>query len=103
MTTYLPVNNYYGINECNIIYIGFWKNKNIGFLELSLLSLFSLLYLSICYHHEISNNYKVRKLKPKELGPHTILQNHKTRNVHFILPFNYLSKVSYNCVLIYLL
>ena len=26
MTTHLPVNNYYGINDCNTIYMGFWKN-----------------------------------------------------------------------------
>ena len=26
MTTHLPVNNYYGINDCNTIYMGLWKN-----------------------------------------------------------------------------
>ena len=47
MTTHLPVNNYYSINDCNTIYMGFWKNENIVFLlKLSLLSIFSLLYLA---------------------------------------------------------
>ena len=51
MTTYLPVNNYYGINDCNTIYIGFWKNENTVFFLNYLFSLFfifqHLLYFSI--------------------------------------------------------
>ena len=40
-------------------------------------------YFIIRYQHESSNNHKVRKLKSRELRPQTILQNHKTRKVHF--------------------
>ena len=29
--TYLSVNNYYGINDCNTIYMSLWKNENIVF------------------------------------------------------------------------
>ena len=50
-------------------------------------------YFITRYQHESSNNHKVKKLKPRELGPQTILQNHKTRKVYFILPFNYLSLI----------
>ena len=40
-------------------------------------------YFITRYQHDSSNNHKIRKLKSRELGPQTILQNHKTRKVHF--------------------
>ena len=44
------MNNYYGINDCNTIYIGFWKNENTVFFLNYLFYLFftfqHLLYLS---------------------------------------------------------
>ena len=42
-----------------------------------------VIYFIIRYQNESSNNHKVRKLKSRELRPQTILQNHKTRKVHF--------------------
>ena len=44
MTTHLSVNNYYGINDCNTIYMGFWKNENIVFFLTYLYYLFSLFF-----------------------------------------------------------
>ena len=52
---------------------------NISSISLALL----FFYFIIRYQHESSNNHKVIKLKSRELRPHTILQNHKTRKVHF--------------------
>ena len=40
-------------------------------------------YFITRYQYDSSNNHKVRKLKSRELRPQTILQNHKTRKVHF--------------------
>ena len=45
MTTHLSVNNYYDINDCNTIYMGFWKNENIVFFLKYLYHLFSLFFI----------------------------------------------------------
>ena len=45
MTTHLSVNNYYGINDCNTIYMGFWKNENLVFFLNYLYYLFSLFFI----------------------------------------------------------
>ena len=62
-------------------------NTHEGIRNLSPVSSISLallfLYFITRYQHDSSNNHKIRKLKSRELRPQTILQNHKTRKVHF--------------------
>ena len=55
------MNNYYGINYCNTIYVGFWKNKNILFFFLNYL--FSLYFSTLLYlSHFLKNIYKLINL-----------------------------------------
>ena len=84
MTIHLSVNNYYGINNCNTIYMSLWKNEDTVFF---LNYLYYLFFLFFIFQHVISMRArtitKLEKLKSRELKPHMIIQNHKTRNIHF--------------------